>query len=229
MIIDECHHVPAATFEHVLKACLSRRIVGLTATPNPKDKRERLLYLQCRPIRHTLHARSQLNDGRVVYVRRSAISLPPGPGTLAIHEIWDAIVADDARIQRVVAAIGLCLDEGRSPLVLADRKCYLDRLETALEASPRASEFPRYHLESDIGKKARNEIRSRTDAHYVSDEPFVLFATASLIGEGFDLPQLDTLVLAMPLSFKGRFIQHAGRLHRLHEGKAPAHIYDYLD
>ena len=229
VIIDECHHVPATTFEHLLKACPSRRIIGLTATPYRKDKLERLLYLQCGPIRHTLRAKSQLDEERVVYVRRSSISLPQGPGTPAIHEIWDAIVADDARLQRIVTDIVLCLNEGRSPLVLADRKRYLDRLQAALAADPRASEFPRYRLESDVGKKTRSEIRSRIDAHYGSDEPFVLFATASLIGEGFDLPQLDTLVLAMPLSFKGRLIQYAGRLHRSHEGKASARIYDYLD
>jgi superfamily II DNA or RNA helicase len=72
-------------------------------------------------------------------------------------------------------------------------------------------------------------IRQRIDEHYEKDVPFVLLATASLIGEGFDLPQLDTLIIAMPLSFKGRLIQYAGRLHRDHEGKSSARIYDYLD
>jgi superfamily II DNA or RNA helicase len=65
--------------------------------------------------------------------------------------------------------------------------------------------------------------------HYESGKPFVLFATASLIGEGFDLPRLDTLVLSMPLSFKGRLIQYAGRLHRQHDAKGGALIFDYLD
>ena len=64
---------------------------------------------------------------------------------------------------------------------------------------------------------------------HLAEDPFVLLATAPLVGEDFDLPQPDTLMPAMPLSFKGRLIQHAGRLHRAHEGKAPAGIYDYLD
>jgi superfamily II DNA or RNA helicase len=80
-----------------------------------------------------------------------------------------------------------------------------------------------------MGKKQRAEVRRRIDEHFHEGRPFVLPATASLIGEGFDLPQLDTLILAMPLSFKGRLIQYAGRLHRTHEGKAAPRIHDYLD
>jgi len=80
-----------------------------------------------------------------------------------------------------------------------------------------------------MGKKARNEVLRQIDEHYNERKPFVLFATASLIGEGFDLPRLDTLVLAMPLSFKGRLVQYAGRLHRRHEAKGAAMIFDYLD
>ena len=59
--------------------------------------------------------------------------------------------------------------------------------------------------------------------------PLVVFATASLIGEGFDMPELDALVLATPLSFEGRMVQYAGRLHRLAEGKENVMIYDYVD
>lgn len=80
-----------------------------------------------------------------------------------------------------------------------------------------------------MGKNARNEVLRRIGEHYQRDMPFVLFSTASLIGEGFDLPQLDTLVLSMPLSFIGRLVQYAGRLHRKHETKRDALIFDYLD
>ena len=231
VIVDECHHVPAASFELLLKACPARRIVGLTATPQRKDRLEKLLYLQCGPIRHTLASTgSDESNNRVVMVRRSSIAFPPGmPRQPAIHEVWDALVADEGRLQMIVADICACVDEGRAPLVLADRKSYLDRIEAALAAQAVAGSVARYRLESGVGKKARTNIRRQIDEHYEKATPFVLLATASLIGEGFDLPQLDTLILAMPLSFKGRLIQYAGRLHRDHEGKSSARIYDYLD
>jgi superfamily II DNA or RNA helicase len=86
-----------------------------------------------------------------------------------------------------------------------------------------------FRLDGQTGKKARREILRQIAEHYTGGTPFVLFATASLVGEGFDLPRLDTLVLSMPLSFKGRLIQYAGRLHRPHDAKGEPLIFDYLD
>jgi superfamily II DNA or RNA helicase len=231
VVVDECHHVPAASFELLLKACPARRIVGLTATPQRKDRLEKLLYLQCGPVRHTLVATgSNESNNRVVVVRRSSIAFPSGLSPQpATHEVWDALVADEGRLQLIVADICASVREGRAPLVLADRKSYLDKIEAALAAHPVARSVARYRLESGVGKKARTAIRQQIDDHYQKSTPFVLLATASLIGEGFDLPQLDTLILAMPLSFKGRLIQYAGRLHRDHAGKSSARIYDYVD
>ena len=230
IIVDECHHVPAASFELLLKACPARRIIGLTATPYRKDRLEKLLHLQCGPIRHTVRPVETREDNRVVFVRRSFITLPPDEAYQpSIHEIWNALVADEGRLQMIVADICECIEAGRSPLILADRKAYLDKIEAALAIHPRTKDVSHYRMESSVGKKTRTEIREKIDAHYCENRSFVLLATASLVGEGFDLPQLDTLILAMPLSFKGRLIQYAGRLHRVHEGKASARIYDYLD
>jgi superfamily II DNA or RNA helicase len=231
VIVDECHHVPAASFETLLKACPARRIIGLTATPYRKDRLEKLLHLQCGPIRHTLiPPDSGDKSDRVVLVRRSSIAFPQGAAPQPpIHEVWDALVADEGRLRMIMEDIHECISEGRAPLVLADRKAYLDRIEAALAAHPVARTVARYRLEGGVGKRARAAIRAEIDAHYANETPFVLLATASLIGEGFDLPQLDTLILAMPLSFKGRLIQYVGRLHREHEGKSSARVYDYLD
>lgn len=230
VMVDECHHVPAVSFEALLKACPSRRIVGLTATPMRKDRLEKLLYLQCGPIRHTVSPIDAAGGDRVALIRRTSIAIQTNEGIRPeLHDIWSALVADAGRLAVIVTDIATCFAEGRSPLVLADRKSYLEKIETALAAHPDVSSVARYRLDGGVGKKLQRDVRARIERHYHEGTPFVLLATASLIGEGFDLPQLDTLVLAMPLSFKGRLIQYAGRIHRAREGKAAARIYDYVD
>ena len=90
------------------------------------------------------------------------------------------------------------------------RSVYLDRLQEAF--STKETNVICHRLDGQMGKKARHEVLRQIDAHYAGGTPFVLFATASLIGEGFDLPRLDTLVLSMPLSWKGRLVQYAVRI-----------------
>jgi superfamily II DNA or RNA helicase len=227
VIVDECHHVPATSFEMVLKACPSRRVYGLTATPKRKDRLEKLLFAQCGPIRHRL-VDAPTDEVRTVKVRHTTVALSPDAGPRPpLHVVWEALVQDESRIKVIVADLLSCAAGGRSPLVLADRKVYLDRLQH--EFASKATDVMCLRMDGQMGKKARSEVLRQIDEHYDGGRPFVLFATASLIGEGFDLPRLDTLVLAMPLSFKGRLVQYAGRLHRRHEAKGAAVIFDYLD
>jgi superfamily II DNA or RNA helicase len=227
IVVDECHHVPATSFEMVLKACSSRRVYGLTATPKRKDRLEKLLFAQCGPIRHTL-VDAPTDEVRTVKVRRTTVVFPSDAGPRPpIHLVWEALVQDESRIKVIVADLLSCAASGRSPLVLADRKVYLERLQAAFTAE--VTGVTCHRLDGQMGKKARSEVLRQIGEHYDEQKPFVLFATASLIGEGFDLPRLDTLVLAMPLSFKGRLVQYAGRLHRRHEAKGAALIFDYLD
>ncbi|MGH7995467.1 MAG: TOTE conflict system archaeo-eukaryotic primase domain-containing protein [Opitutaceae bacterium] len=230
VVVDECHHVPAATFEALLKACPCRKIVGLTATPVRKDGLEKLLHLQCGPIRHAIHVSPDDTAPRIAYVRRSSFHVPDilGPHP-PIHLVWEALVADTGRTRQIVADIRASLDEGRCPLVLSDRRAHLDKLEAELAAQNGSPDTAVYRLESGIGKKQREAIRTEIDRRFETGEKFVLLATASLIGEGYDLPRLDTLFLAMPLSFKGRLVQYAGRLHRPHAEKREVRVYDYLD
>jgi len=227
VIVDECHHVPATSFEVVLKSCPSRRIYGLTATPTRKDRLEKLLFAQCGPIRHTMVA-DPTGEAKIVKVRHTTVAVPPDAGPRPpIHAFWEALVQDEGRIKVIAADLAECVTEGRSPLVLADRKAYLDRLESAFTA--RATGTSCFRFDGQLGKKARSDVLRQIEKCYDTGRTFVLFATASLIGEGFDLPRLDTLVLSMPLSFKGRLIQYAGRLNRVHESKNDALIFDYLD
>ena len=230
VIVDECHHVPAVTFEALLKACPVRKIIGLTATPKRKDGLEKLLHLQCGPIRHTLRQPAEEAIPRTVYVRRSSFHVPDELGQRPpIHAVWEALVADNGRAEQIVGDICACLADGRCPLVLSDRKAHLDKLAAALLGRGGDLAPAIYRLESGIGKKERESARASIDRDFAEGRKFVIFATASLIGEGYDLPRLDTLFLAMPLSFKGRLVQYAGRLHRVHVDKTEVQIYDYLD
>jgi superfamily II DNA or RNA helicase len=230
VIVDECHHVPAVSFEALLKACTSRHIVGLTATPQRKDGLERLLHLQCGPIRHTLAAVSENAIPRTVIIRKSSFHLDASLGPRPpIHAVWQALVADTGRTEQIATDIHNCVIEGRSPLVLSDRKTHLEQISAALARLQGTGGVAIFHLSSSDGIKRRRAIRAEIEVCGTTQKPYVLFATASLIGEGFDLPRLDTLFLAMPLSFKGRLVQYAGRLHRDHAAKQEIRIYDYLD
>jgi superfamily II DNA or RNA helicase len=230
VLIDECHHVPAVSFEALLKACPVRKIIGLTATPARKDGLEKLLHLQCGPIRHTITVAPDEGVSRIVHVRRSSFHVPADQGARpAIHLIWQALVDDVGRANQVVADIRLCIEQGRCPLVLSDRKEHLAKIEAALTAAIGSTGVSIFRLESGVGKKQRQKVREEIDRCYSTGDKFVLLATAALVGEGYDLPRLDTLILAMPLSFKGRLVQYAGRLHRPHADKNEIRIYDYLD
>jgi hypothetical protein len=109
VIVDECHHVPAASFEAVLKACPSRRVYGLTATPKRKDQLEKLLFAQCGPIRHTI-VNGTTGEARIVKVRRTTLILPTDVGARPpIHVVWEALVRDEGRIAVIVADLLSCV------------------------------------------------------------------------------------------------------------------------
>jgi superfamily II DNA or RNA helicase len=230
VIVDECHHVPAVSFEALLKACPSRRIVGLTATPQRKDGLEKLLHMQCGPIRHTLDLPAEEAVPRVVFVRKSSFHLPADSGPKpSIHEVWQSLVDDAGRTEQIAADIWSAVQDGRCPLVLSDRKAHLDKLEEIFTRLRGTEDVTAFRFTSGDGIKRRRAIRAEIDERSAQGRRYVLFATAALIGEGFDLPRLDTLFLAMPLSFKGRLIQYAGRLHRIHADKREIRVFDYLD
>jgi superfamily II DNA or RNA helicase len=231
IVIDECHHVPAVSFESVLKRIQSRHFVGLTATPYRKDGLERIITMQCGPVLYTMdETEAQLLIARRVMVRdtgfRMSQDASPQP---ALHEIWQALVTDRDRLQLVASDVIAALSEERFPLILSDRKDHLELLLAEINAMHDDKRAVGFLITSDTGKRMRKRIMEDVRAMRQSGELPFLLSTGSLIGEGFDLPELCTLVLAMPLSFKGRLVQYAGRLHRESTGKNDVRIYDYVD
>ena len=227
VIIDECHHVPAASFEAAMKCCTARYILGLTATPNRKDGLQKILFLQCGPIRHRIDLDHSEEQSRTVFVREFSLRLPAEKDRLPIHQIWEHLIQSGERNRAIASDVSSALEEQRFCALLSDRKEHLNALESLLrEKWPEESI---YRIDGSTKQKLRTAILGNLRSKASEGRAFALLATASLLGEGFDMPELDTLFLAMPISFKGRLIQYAGRLHRFSEKKKSVRIYDYVE
>jgi superfamily II DNA or RNA helicase len=230
IVIDECHHVPAVSFEAVLKRIQARHFIGLTATPYRKDGLERIITMQCGPVLHTMdETEAQALLIRQVVVRETGFRLSDETSQPALHDIWQALVTDRDRLRLVASDVIAALKEERFPLVLSDRKDHLELLLAEITAMQVEKHAAGFLITSDTGKRMRNQMMEEIRAMRERGESPFLLSTGSLIGEGFDLPELCTLVLAMPISFKGRLVQYAGRLHRESAGKNDVRIYDYVD
>lgn len=228
VIVDECHHIPASSFEAVLKQASARYIVGLTATPYRKDGHQRILHMQAGPIRHEMKLAEEQPLAKRLLVRETAFRMPEKYSERApIHEVWEELTKDEGRIGLIADDIRACLETNRVPVVISERKAHLESLRAALVG--RAPDVDAFLLVGESGAKERREIISALKRAIEENRKACLFTTGSLIGEGFDLPRLDTLFLAMPVSFKGKVVQYAGRLHRSHDDKGDVRIYDYLD
>jgi len=231
IIVDECHRVPAPSFEPVLKRIESHHYIGLTATPYRKDGLDKIITMQCGPILHTMtESTAQRKIARNVIVRETSFRMSEGQDIRSeLHEIWQALITDPARTTLVASDIGEALSEGRFPLVLSDRKEHLETIVQRVVEMFGNESVNGFVITSANGKKERSKFIEAAIALHAQGKQAFLLSTGSLIGEGFDLPELCTLVLAMPLSFKGRLVQYAGRLHRESPGKKDIRIYDYVD
>ena len=212
-----------------MKQCPARFILGLTATPTRKDGLQKILFLQCGPIRHRIEADRGIGLSRRVIVRELSLRFPPGEERMPIHAVWKLLAKSETRNRRIAADIVEALIQCRCAAVLSDRKEHLIALELLARDKLSAPDDSLFRIDGSISQKERAVTLSKLQALGAERRPFALFSTSSLLGEGFDLPVLDTLFLTTPISFKGRVIQYAGRLHRSSEGKAEARVYDYVD
>lgn len=218
------------SFEAVLKKIPARYILGLTATPYRKDGHQAIIHMQCGAIRHELKEVDGPPLTKRVIVRETEFKMPDDAGPQPpIHLVWEKLVADPERLELVARDLRASIEAGRFPLVISERKEHLALLLRLFEKRLMGLGAKGFVLTGNMGKKARAAVLDEIDsAPEAGIKPYVL-ATGSFIGEGFDLPSLDTLIIAMPVSFKGKLIQYAGRLHRASPGKSDAIIYDYLD
>lgn len=225
VIVDECHHLSAVSFEKMMEQAKAKYITGLTATPIRKDSHHPIIYMQCGPIRLRVDPRAANRAApfqHVVFARTTSFNVP-SPNERTIQGLYSAMMADSSRNAMIVQDIADAVRAGRSPLVLTHRTEHLESLAQALKDVCEVIVF-----KGGMGKKQRQEA-SALLADLPADKPRIIVATGSYIGEGFDDASLDTLFLTMPISWTGTLQQYVGRLHRVHYGKTVVRVYDYVD
>lgn len=230
VIVDECHHVAAFSFENVLKQIKAKYVYGLTATPTRKDGWHKIIYMQCGDIRARVSNRELKQNREMehkVIVKKTNYKYIPTEekDKIQISEILNDMCQNVFRNSMIIEDIKKSILEGRIPIVLTERIEHLKILKDSLEDL----NVPVVIYKGNMGKKKAKEIQDLLREADEKHKPRIILATSSSIGEGFDDNRLDTLFLTMPVSWKGRIIQYVGRLHREHEDKEKVIVYDYLD
>lgn len=226
VVVDECHHLPAVSFEACVRHATSRRWLGLTATPYRSDGLEGIIAFQCGPTRHEITtkdvtANSCVRRELIVHETRCDVDVENAP---SIQAVFSAIVDAQQRTDQICADVHDAMTAGRTCLVLTQRTAHINAIVDGL-AQLGASALV---LRGGLGKKARAAVADAIESRQAGSG-IVVVATGSYIGEGFDWPELDTLFLAFPIAFKGRVVQYVGRLLRTHAGKHHVELHDYVD
>ena len=228
VIVDECHHVSAFSFEQILKTVNAKYVYGLTATPTRRDGHHPIIYMHCGKIRYKVDAKKQAEErpfNHFIIPRFTRFQKPVHrEADWKISDIYADIVKSGIRNSLIIEDIVAAVNSGRNPIILTERTDHVQVLTEML--GPRLKNVIAL-TGGSTQKQSRDVLRKVADIP--ADEPFALVATGKYIGEGFDMPRLDTLFLAMPISWKGTVQQYAGRLHRLFEGKEEVQVYDYVD
>ncbi len=228
VIVDECHHVPAVSFEKILKEVTAEFVYGLTATPKRKDGHQPIIFMQCGPIRYIKTAAEQAQKSgfdHVITPRFTRLRIAQNENEkVNINDIYSAVAESDARNSMIINDVVSAFGDNRHPIVLTERYDHAQSLYEEL----------RKQVNNVFLLTGRGTVKEKRDVinqikQIPQEQSFVIVATGKYIGEGFDEPRLDTLFLAMPIAWQGTLAQYAGRLHRKSEGKTEVRIYDYVD
>ncbi len=229
LVVDECHHISAASFELAARRAKARYVLGLSATVARKDGHHPIIFMQCGPVRHRVDAREHATEQGMKFILRERPTQFQLPFPLAMAErpampaIYAALAEDERRNAMIFDDVLTSLENGRSPVVLTERKDHLAELEA------RFRPFVRNLAVLRGGMSAAERAASAEALAVPGDQERLVLATGRYIGEGFDDPRLDTLFLTMPISWKGTLAQYVGRIHRRHEHKTDVIVFDYID
>ena len=229
LVVDECHHLSAASFELVARRTKARYVAGLSATVARKDGHHPIIFMQCGPVRHRVSAKSQAAVSGIHHRARERHTRFRLPEDLAMAErpsmpaIYSALAEDSARNDLIFDDVLKSLEAKRSPIVLTERKDHLEYLQQ------RFSRFAKNIVVLRGGMSAKDQKAAQAALRVDDDEERLILATGRYIGEGFDDARLDTLFLTMPIAWKGTLAQYVGRLHRQHNVKTDVLVVDYVD
>ncbi|MDF0599419.1 DEAD/DEAH box helicase family protein [Psychromarinibacter sp. C21-152] len=227
LIVDECHHISAASFELVARRSKARYVLGLTATPYRKDGHHPIIFMQCGPVRYRVDAKGEAatrSFNHSYFSRPTEFRLPLGEGAPPIQSIYQMLARNEVRNDLIFDDVLRALDAGRSPVLLTERR------EHVAYFADRFKGFAKniIVLQGGMGAKQRQAAYNALK-DVPEKEERLLIATGRYLGEGFDDARLDTLFLTMPVSWKGTLAQYAGRLHREHHNKKEVVVVDYAD
>ena len=227
IIVDECHHISAISFEKVMKKVEAKYVCGLTATPTRKDGLHPIMSMQLGSIRHKVTAKSYAQVHafeHILHPRYTNFKSSIQNETKSIQLIYKEIVQDEARNRLIFDDVLKALDQGAVPLILTERVEHVTILEAMFKG------FAKNIFVLTGGMKSKEQLEKLNALQKLkSNEERLIIATGKYIGEGFDHARLDTLFLVMPLSWKGTLQQYVGRLHRVHDDKTVVKVYDYID
>jgi superfamily II DNA or RNA helicase len=230
LIVDECHHISAVSFEQVVRQSKARYITGLSATVVRKDGHHPIIFMQCGPVRYRVGDRHQAKmrpfDHKVI-VRPTNFRLPSHLQNVIsqpIQELYALLSRDEERNYLIIEDVVAAVQARRFPVLLTERREHLDLLADLLAQHVQNVIVMR----GGMGKRQRQQLAEQI-ASLPADQPCVIVATGRYLGEGFDNDQLDTLFLGLPISWRGTLTQYAGRLHRLNAAKKEVTIYDFVD
>ncbi len=228
LVVDECHHLSAASFELVARRSKARYVLGLSATVARRDGHHPIILMQCGPVRYRVADKAQAAQRGIehrVLLRDTDFRLPVSIGgeTTPIAGVYGALGSDAARNKLIVDDVKRAIAGGRNPLVLTERRNHIETLASQLREAVDNVIVLRGGMKAAERRVAEALLRA------ASAGPRVLLSTGRYLGEGFDDARLDTLFLAMPVSWKGTLAQYVGRLHRDYQGKREVIVYDYVD
>lgn len=223
VIVDECHHLSAPSYEFLLSEINPLYVLGLTATPERQDGHQPIIFMQAGPIIYKAKFNNDATLKKVLikrdYKGEFSKRFFDQERMLHISSLMQHLIDDETRNIAIIKDVSQCIQKGRIPLILTERKKHAENIRNKLERLGYSTSILQGGMSQTQNIKEKQNLN---DVH-------VVIAIGRYIGEGFDLPRLDTLFLTMPISWKGALAQYVGRIHRVNEGKFEVQVYDYVD